>query len=94
MSISTTRKFKNISSPQINEGTQIDPHVSSQHLRESQIHLTDKEKNPFYTDCNKIEVFVSDAEASVIINKAAKAGLTVSEYMLYAALGFPMSFQP
>lgn len=39
---------------------------------------------------NRIEVFVSDAESQVIINKARKAGISVNEYIRYAALGFPI----
>lgn len=41
-------------------------------------------------DGNRIEVFVSDAETQVIVNKARKAGVSVNEYIRYAALGFPM----
>ena len=39
---------------------------------------------------NKIEIFVSDAETQVIISKAKKAGISVNEYIRYAALGFPL----
>ncbi len=39
---------------------------------------------------NKIEIFVSDAETQVIISKAKKAGISVNEYIRYAALGFPI----
>ena len=35
-------------------------------------------------------VSFSDAEAQVIKYKAAKAGISVSEYLRNAALGFPM----
>lgn len=40
---------------------------------------------------DSIKVYVSDAEGKVIANKAKKAGLSLSEYMRYAALGFPLS---
>lgn len=42
-------------------------------------------------DSHKIEVFVSDAETQVIASKARKAGISVSEYIRYAALGFPIT---
>ncbi len=42
------------------------------------------------THNNKIEIFVSDAETQVIINKAKKAGISINEYIRYAALGFPL----
>ena len=44
-----------------------------------------------HIDRHKIEVILSNAEARVIASKAKKAGLSINEYMRYAALGFPMS---
>ena len=41
-------------------------------------------------DNNTVNVFLSDAEAQVIKNKANKAGISVNEYIRNAALGFPM----
>ena len=38
----------------------------------------------------KFVVSFTDAEAQVIKYKAAKAGISVSEYLRNAALGFPM----
>lgn len=42
-------------------------------------------------DFNSVVVYLSDAEATVIENKAKKANLSVDEYIRNAALGFPMS---
>ena len=41
-------------------------------------------------DSNSIVVYLSDAEATVIENKAKKVNLSVNEYIRMAALGFPM----
>ena len=56
------------------------------------VSTTDRVKNTFLSqnDCQKIESFVSDAEKQVILSKAKKAGLSVSEYLRHAALGFPL----
>ena len=46
-----------------------------------------------FTIHNNLGTFVvsfSDAEAQVIKYKAAKAGISVNEYLRNAALGFPM----
>lgn len=53
---------------------------------------TDKAKiaSPVQFDTNALNVYVSDAEAQVIQNKAKKAGISVNEYIRNAALGFPM----
>ena len=45
----------------------------------------------FHLDTNSVIVSLSDAEAQVIRHKAEKAGVSVSEYVRNAALGFPMS---
>ena len=51
-----------------------------------------QDKTPIeYFEQDSIRVYVSDAEAKVIANKAKKAGLSINEYMRHAALGFPMS---
>lgn len=42
------------------------------------------------TDSNPVVVYLSDAEAKVIENKAQKVNLSVNEYIRNAALGFPM----
>ena len=43
-----------------------------------------------HADTNVFTVFLSDAEAKVIENKAKKAGLSINEYLRNTALGFPM----
>jgi|GEM_PF-3580980 len=45
----------------------------------------------FHLDTNTFIVSLSDAEAQVIRHKANKAGVSVSEYIRNAALGFPMN---
>ena len=43
-----------------------------------------------HLDTNVYTVFLSDAEATVIENKAKKAGLSINEYLRNTALGFPV----
>ena len=43
-----------------------------------------------HDDTNVFTVFLSDAEAKVIENKAKKAGLSINEYLRNTALGFPV----
>ena len=50
----------------------------------------DTKTSSFQLTHNAFSVSFSDAEAQVIKNKARKAGLSVSEYIRNAALGFPM----
>lgn len=50
----------------------------------------DTKSSSFQAASNAFTASFSDAEAQVIKNKARKAGLSVSEYIRNAALGFPM----
>jgi len=50
-----------------------------------------KISSTFQFDVNTLSVSLSDAETQVIKHKANKAGISVSEYIRNAALGFPMS---
>ena len=43
-----------------------------------------------HANTNVFTVFLSDAEARVIENKAKKAGLSINEYLRNTALGFPV----
>ena len=51
---------------------------------------TPKIASPFHLNTNTFSVAFSEAEARVIEHKAKRAGVSVSEYLRNAALGFPM----
>ena len=49
-----------------------------------------KISSTFQAETNTFMVSLSDAEAQVIRHKAQKAGMSISEYLRNAALGFPI----
>lgn len=81
MSISTSHKYKSAKSKVKDSNT-------SAHVAQT---CTENKTSIECFEQDSIKVYVSDAEAKVIANKAKKAGLSLNEYMRHAALGFPVS---